>query len=302
MDRAEAHTSVLRDEVAELLCPAQPEIIVDCTVGLGGHSKAMLESAGASPTLIAMDVDQRNLRHAKETLSEFGDRVRFFHANFSEIGAVLAEVGAETADVVLADLGVASNQLDDPARGLSFSVDGPLDMRLDDRLTRTAEDLINTLSEEDLANVIFQYGQERFSRRIARAVAAARKQERIARTTQLAELVRRAYPAPARHRRRGVDPATRTFMALRIAVNQELENLERLLEQLPRILSIHGRAGFITFHSLEDRPVKHAFRDWASTGRAHLITKKPVVPTDRECRANPRSRSAKLRVIERTAA
>jgi 16S rRNA (cytosine1402-N4)-methyltransferase len=261
-----------------------------------------LESAEASPTLIAMDVDQRNLRRAKEALSEFGDRVRFFHANFSEIDAVLAEVGAETADVVLADLGVASNQLDDPSRGLSFSADGPLDMRLDDRLTQTAEDLINTLSAEDLANVIFQYGQERFSRRIARAVAAARKQERIARTTQLAELVRRAYPAAARRRRRGVDPATRTFMALRMAVNHELENLNALLEHLPRILSIHGRAGFITFHSLEDRPVKHALRDWAATGRARLITKKPVVPTDRETRANPRSRSAKLRVIERTAA
>lgn len=302
MDRAEAHTAVLRDEVTELLCPANSKLLIDCTVGLGGHSRALLDAAGSDARLIAMDVDYGNLKRAKEALSDFGDRVRFFHANFADIDAVLAEVGAETADVILADLGVASNQLDDPGRGLSFAVDGPLDMRLDDRLAQTAADLVNRMEEEPLADLIYQLGEERFSRRIARAIVQARQGGRITRTVQLAELVRRAYPAAVRRKRRGVDPATRTFMALRIAVNAELENLERLLEALPRILSIGGRAGVITFHSLEDRPVKLAFREWAATGPARLITKKPVVATDSEVRANPRSRSAKLRVIERTAA
>ncbi|MHC4561243.1 MAG: 16S rRNA (cytosine(1402)-N(4))-methyltransferase RsmH [Planctomycetota bacterium] len=302
MDRNDTHVAVLRDEVAELLCPASSQILVDCTVGLGGHSRALLEKAPPDAQLIAMDVDQGNLRRAKEGLSEFVGRVRFFHANFSQIALVLSEVGAASADIVLADLGVSSNQLDDPQRGLSFGQDGPLDMRLDDRLTTTAADLVNDLAEAPLADMIYQYGEERYSRRIARAVVAARKQRRIERTAELAEIVRRAYPAPARRSRRGVAPATRTFQALRIAVNQEMENLHRLLELLPNILSVGGRAGIISFHSLEDRPVKQAFADWAASGRARLVTRKPVTPSDSEVRCNSRSRSAKLRVIERIAA
>ncbi len=302
MDRDEAHTAVLRDEVAELLCPAHRTTLVDCTVGLGGHSEALLDAAGAEANLIAMDVDERNLRRAKENLQRFSGRARFFHANFSDVSTVLAEADTPAVDVLLADLGVSSNQIDDPSKGLSFSVDGPLDMRLDDRADTTAEQLVNRMDEQELADLIYQYGEERYSRRIARAIVEARRRERISRTTQLAEIVRRAYPAPAKRGRRRIDPATRTFQALRIAVNGELENLERLLAQLPDILSINGRAGIISFHSLEDRSVKRAFAAWAATGRAVSVTKKPIVASEQEVRSNPRSRSAKLRVIEKTAA
>jgi len=302
MDRRIAHRPVLRDKVAELLCPARFTTFVDGTVGLGGHSRDLMSLAGPTAQLIAMDVDAANLARAKEGLQDFAGRARFFHANFAETSTVLAEAGWETTDVLLADLGVASNQLADSARGLSFAVDGPLDMRLDDRRTTTAADLVRALSERDLADLIYRYGEERFSRRIARAVVAARAQGRIERTVELAEIVRRAYPAWARRSRRGVDPATRTFQALRMAVNEELENLESLLAQLPGILSIKGRAAFISFHSLEDRAVKRAYASWARTGRAVLITSKPVGPTEQDVQANPRSRSAKLRVIEKTAA
>jgi 16S rRNA (cytosine1402-N4)-methyltransferase len=302
MDRNEAHVAVLRDEVAELLCPASSRILVDCTVGLGGHSRMLMASAPPDAQLIAMDMDQGNLRRAKEHLSDFGDRARFFHANFSQIALVMSEAGAASADLVLADLGISSNQLDDPERGLSFAADGPLDMRLDDELGTTAADLVNSMAEGPLADMIYQYGEERYSRRIARAIVNVRKQRRIERTTDLAEIVRRAYPAPARRSRRGVAPATRTFQALRIAVNREMENLQQLLEVLPNILSVGGRAGIISFHSLEDRPVKQAFADWAASGQARLVTRKPVTPSDSEVQGNPRSRSAKLRVIERIAA
>ena len=302
MDRGEAHTAVLRDEVAELLRPAQCNVLVDCTVGLGGHSRQLMAMAGPTAQLIAMDVDAHNLRRAKENLKDFGSRARFFHANFSQIQDVLDDAGVPSADAVLADLGVASTQLDDPDRGLSFSADGPLDMRLDGRLTKTAGDLVNSLAEKDLADLIYQYGEDRYSRRIARAIVAARKTGRIEGTKDLADLVRRAYPAPARRSRHGVHPATRTFQALRIEVNEELKNLERLLEQLPGILSINGRAAIISFHSLEDRCVKQAFAGWAETQRATLVTRKPIVPAEQEVRQNPRSRSAKLRVAEKTAA
>ncbi len=301
MERESAHVCVLRDEAAELLCPAlsveTSGVIVDCTVGLGGHSRALLERAGEAVTLIGIDVDAGNLKRAKLNLSEFRPRVRLFQANFSQVQVVLAEADAPAVDVLLADLGVASSQLDDPARGLSFQADGPLDMRLDDRLTTTAADLVNTLGEKALADVIYQYGQERLSRRIARRIVAVRKDHRIDSTIELAELVRRCYP-PAKGRRR-IHPATRTFQALRIAVNDEMASLEALLRTLPEIMAPGGRAGIISFHSLEDRRVKHAFAAMANEGRAKLMTKKPLVPTAQEIAENPRSRSAKLRGLER---
>jgi 16S rRNA (cytosine1402-N4)-methyltransferase len=302
MDRDLAHQSVLRDEVAELLGPAdfldRPVTIVDCTTGLGGHSQALLQRVHPASRLIGLDVDEANLRRAKENLSDFEGRVRLFQANFSEIDVVLSEADSEFADIVLADLGIASSQLDDPARGLSFQADGPLDMRLDDRLEKTAADLVNTLSETDLANVIYRYGEERLSRRIARRIVEARKEKSIRRTGELAEIVSRCYPPPAR-RKHHIHPATRTFQALRIAVNDELGVLETLLAKLPTVLANHGRAGIISFHSLEDRLVKRAFADWATTGIGRVLTKKPVVPQEAELRVNPRSRSAKLRGFER---
>ncbi len=304
MDRQPAHVCVLRDEAAELLCPALSHqtagTIVDCTVGLGGHSRALLERTAPGVSLIGMDVDEGNLKQAKQNLAEFSGRVRLFQANFSQMREVLAEADVTAADILIADLGFASNQMADPARGLSFQTNGPLDMRLDDRLATTAADLVNTLGEKPLADLIYKYGEERLSRRIARRIVEARKGHRIDSTVELAELVRRCYPPKQRHGR--LHPATRTFQALRIAVNDEIAALEALLAELPTIIAPGGRAGIISFHSLEDRPVKRAFADWASTGQAKLITRKPVVASEQEVQTNPRSRSAKFRVIEREAA
>lgn len=284
-----------------MLAPAGQCVLLDCTVGSAGHAEALLETAGPRARLIGMDVDEQNLRMAQTRLRPFGERVRLFLANFTEVRAVLAEAGAAGADVLLADLGVSSNQLDDPGRGLSFSADGPLDMRLDRRDTRTAADLVNGLGEKALADLIYRNGEERYSRRIARAIVLARGRGRIERTTELAKIVADAVPAAARRSRRGVHPATRTFLALRIAVNEELRALDRLLELLPDVLNVGGRAGIISFHSLEDRRVKNAFAAWAQTGRAKRLTKKPVGPAEAEIARNPRSRSAKLRGIERVA-
>jgi 16S rRNA (cytosine1402-N4)-methyltransferase len=248
-----------------------------------------------------MDVDESNLRKAKERLERFGDRVRLFQANFSELAEVLRQAGVARVDAILADLGVASTQLDDPRRGLSFQADGPLDMRLDVRRSRTAADLVNDLGEKELADLIYRWGEDRFSRRIARAIVHARMRGRIDRTLQLAEIVASALPARARRPRQGVHPATRTFQALRIAVNEELDSLDKLLATLPNALAEGGRAAIISFHSLEDRPVKRAFAEWEVQGLVRRLTKKPVTATDEEIANNPRSRSAKLRAIERIA-
>jgi len=299
MEREAGHCCVLRAEVVELLNPAGREVLLDCTVGLGGHAEALLDAGGREARLIGMDVDEANLRLAGRRLRPFRDRVRLFHANFAEVELVLAEAGVAAADVLLADLGVASNQLDDPARGLSFSRDGPLDMRLDRRGGRTAADLVNRLGEKDLADLIYAYGQERFSRWIARAIVTARKQKPLTGTVELADVICGAIPAAARKARRGVHPATRTFQALRIAVNDEITNLERLLAALPKILAAGGAAGVISFHSLEDVRVKRAFAALAGTGSWRLLTKKPITPSAPERAENPRSRPAKLRTIER---
>lgn len=301
MDRSAVHEPVLRDELLRLLLPADRDVVLDCTVGLGGHAEAMLDAAGERAVLIGIDADEDNLRTTRRRLVRFGSRVRLFHANFDQAVDVLSEAGAAAANVVVADLGVSSNQLDDPARGFSFLTDGPLDMRMDRSVERTAADLVNALGETELADVIFRYGQERYSRRIARAVVAARKHERIERTSRLSRIVTGAIPGVARRSRRGVHPATRTFQAIRIAVNDELGSLERLLALLGGILAVGGRAGIISFHSLDDRLVKRAFAEWSATGAARLLVKKPIIASVEEIDRNPRSRSAKLRGIERLA-
>ncbi len=298
MDRNAAHRPVLLAEVAELLKPTGQDVIVDCTVGLGGHAAELLSRAGKDARLIGIDLDASNLARARQRLGA-GDRVRLFEANFADIDAVLAEAGAETADVILADLGVASTQIDDPARGFSFQADGPLDMRMDPQGDRTAADLVNSLSERALADLIYGFGQERFSRRIARAIVARRREGPVERTDDLARIVAGAVPAPARRRRRGVHPATRTFQALRIAVNDELRSLETLLDKLPSLLAPGGRAGVISFHSLEDGRVKRAFSSLKSAHLVDVLTKKPITAGETEKAANPRSRSAKLRGIRR---
>ncbi len=297
-----AHRPVLLTEVLKVLTPSGREVFLDCTVGSGGHAEAILEAAGGRAQLVGIDWDSENLQLARRRLERFGDRVRLFEANFAHADTVLARVGQEHTDALLADLGISSVQLDDPDRGLSFSKDGPLDMRLSSspqRQRQTAEQLVNTLPQDKLADLIYEYGQERYSRRIARAIVAAREKKRIKRTGELAETITGAIPRPARKTRRGVHPATRTFLALRIAVNGEMENLDGLLSLLPRILAPGGRAAMISFHSLEDRRVKRAFAAMVKSGLARHITKKPIVPTERERNENRRSRSAKLRAIEK---
>ncbi|HET6574499.1 MAG TPA: 16S rRNA (cytosine(1402)-N(4))-methyltransferase RsmH [Fimbriiglobus sp.] len=283
------HTSVLAAEVTRLLDPTPGETWVDATVGAGGHARLIAERIAPDGRLIGLDQDAAMLALARPRLD--GLPVTLVHANFDQLPEVLANLGIETVDGVFADLGFASDQVDDPARGLSFKDDGPLDMRLDPTAGRTAADLVNRLSETALADLIYEYGEERKSRRVARRIVERRKEKLFATTGELAEVVRRSVP-----RSGSIDPATRTFQALRIAVNDELGALDRLLAALPKLLRPGGRAGVISFHSLEDRRVKHAFRDrevWDA------LTKKPVEASDAETAANPRARSAKLRVARR---
>ena len=296
------HIPVLLDDVLQLLTPLGqrgPTTILDCTLGLGGHARALLETMGAETTLIGMDADEGNLRLARENLSPFRSQVRLFHGNFAQARDVLDAAELTRVDGLLADLGFCSTQIDDASRGLSFAqdMDGPLDMRFDISAPKTAADIVNHTDETDLANLIFRYGEERFSRRVAHAIVEARRTKRIERTGELAAIVERAIPAVARHKSR-IHPATRTFQALRIAVNDEMGSLETLLKGLPDMLTPGGRAAIISFHSREDRPVKHAFAEWDAAGLATRLTKKPIVADEMEIAKNARSRSAKLRAIE----
>lgn len=295
------HTPVMLDEVVELLRPASARTIVDCTVGLGGHAEALLGRAPAEAVLIGIDRDATNLRRAKDRLDAMSgpthSRARMFHADFARLREVLDAAEVEGVDALLADLGVASTHLDDPARGFSFASDGPLDMRMDGASDRpTAADVVNTLPERQLADLLYRNADERRSRRIARAIATAREEGRITRTGQLADIVVRAVGG-----RRGAKthPATKTFQALRIAVNDELGELDALLAMLPDVLAPGGRAAIISFHSLEDRRVKMAFSSMKTAELARIITPKPMAPDDEELQSNPRSRSAKLRCVER---
>jgi 16S rRNA (cytosine1402-N4)-methyltransferase len=267
--------------------------MIDATLGGGGHARLFAERLGPDGLLIGVDQDESMLALARQRLQ--GLPVRFVHGSFADIGEVLEELALPAVDAVLADLGISSDQLDDPARGLTFQVEGPLDMRMDRSRGEPAGDLVNRLSERELADIFWRYGEERFSRRIARRIVEARQRGPLETTLQLAELVRRCIPRP-KGRRHGIDPATRVFQALRIAVNGELDALERFLAGLPACLKPGGRAAVISFHSLEDRLVKQAFRNREVFEQ---LTRKPVVASDEEIRGNPRSRSAKLRVARR---
>jgi 16S rRNA (cytosine1402-N4)-methyltransferase len=292
-----AHEPVMVAETVALLEPARGGLFVDCTVGLGGHARAIL--AGGATRLIGLDRDMTALAMAAETLADWRDRVELVHADYRELPSVLAPRGIAGIAGALADLGVSSMQFDTEGRGFSFRRDEPLDMRMDQTQGATAADLIADTGEGDLANVIFQYGEERFSRRIARGIVEARRAGRIATTVQLAQIVRRAVPRKGYQR---IDPATRTFQALRIWVNRELDGLDAFLVDASRLLSSGARLAVITFHSLEDRIVKHVFRALAAPGEAvRVLTRKPVVPGEAEVARNPRARSAKLRAIERLA-
>ena len=292
-----AHEPVLMPETIDMLAPARGGVFVDCTVGLGGHSRALLE-AGAT-RLIGLDRDGSALAIAAETLRPYADRVELVHADYRELGRVLDERGLAGVSGALADLGVSSMQLDDVRRGFSFRRDEPLDMRMDQSQGPSAAELLRTVDERELADVIFQFGEERHSRRVARAIVAARGESPIETTGRLAAVVRRAVP---HHGYQRIDPATRTFQALRIWVNRELDGLDAFLAEAARRLLAGARLAVITFHSLEDRIVKHTFRALEKTGEGlRILTKRPVTPADDEVARNPRARSAKLRAIERFA-
>jgi 16S rRNA (cytosine1402-N4)-methyltransferase len=284
---------VLPGEVLEYLAPARGQLFVDATVGAGGHSRLVAERIEPQGRLVGLDQDAEMLALARPYLE--GLPVTLVQANFDELPEVLAKLKIKAVDGVLADLGVCSDQMDDPARGLSFQQAGPLDMRLNATLGEPASDLIRRLSERDLADLFWQFGEERFSRRIARRIVETRGKSPLETTEHLAELVRRCVPRP-RGRRSSIDPATRVFQALRIAVNDELGALDRLLAVLPDCIKPQGRAVVISFHSLEDRRVKHAFR---AKDLWEVLTRKPVQPGEEEVRNNPRARSAKLRAARR---
>jgi 16S rRNA (cytosine1402-N4)-methyltransferase len=292
------HDPVQLVEVLEYLAPTAGKVIVDCTTGRGGHSSALAERLGPTGTLICLDADPRNMDYARQRLASAPCRVRFFHANFGELDDVLKETETPQVDGILADLGISTNQLFDEQYGLSFAQSMPLDMRLDPRLGRSAADLVNHLPERELADILFQMAQERYSFKIARKIGEARRARPITTTGELADLVRNAIPTRYGPPEK-IDPATRTFMALRMAVNDELGNLKRLLDAAPRSLKPGGRFAVISFHSMEDRLVKQAFRTGEEVGALKTLTKKPLTPTDEEIERNPRSRSAKLRVAER---
>ncbi len=300
MDLPESgHDPVLLDEVLAHLNPQPGRTFVDCTLGRGGHALAIANRLAPNGLLIALDADPRNLNFARERLASAPCEVRLFHANFAELPDVLEQVGRPRVNGILADLGISTNQLFDEHYGLSFAREMPLDMRIDPRIRRSAADLVNTLREDDLANVLYELAQERYSRRIARKIAEARRNSPIKSTERLADLVRQAIPSRGGPPEK-IDPATKTFMALRMAVNDELPNLEALLKVAPKLLEPGGRFGVISFHSTEDRMVKQAFRSAEQTGQLTLVTKKPLSPAEEELARNPRSRSAKLRVVEKT--
>lgn len=281
------------DEVAWLLGPRREGWVIDGTVGMGGHAEVILERSGAEVRLLGLDVDPVALDRARDRLARFGDRARLRRASFRDLAAAASAEDVREPRSILLDLGVSSYQLDEAGRGFSFLVDEPLDMRLDPSSRPTAAELVNELPETELARIIFEYGDERHARRIARSIVRRRP---LATTGDLVAAVRGAVPRAAWSRRLHV--ATRTFQAIRMAVNDEPGALRQALGDAPALLAAGGRLGCIAFHSGEDRIVKQAFRTLARQGFAELEPS-PLVPGDDEVRANPRARSAKLRVLER---
>lgn len=319
------HLPVLLAETVHFLAPERGGLFVDCTLGLGGHAEAIL-AAGPTARLLGIDRDLEALAFAAERLAPFGDRVRLVHGNFADTARLVAAAGGEALAGLLADFGVSSLQLDEGRRGFSFRRDGPLDMRMDPTAGLTAADILETWGETDLEQIFRELGEEPAARRIARAVVTARASHRLERTGELRDLVASVVGSrPSRgeaHRRRPrglapppaprIDPATRVFQALRIAVNAELVAVEKLLDEAANLMADDCRLVVISYHSLEDRRVKNALRELAQgekdpvTGRAlaetqllEVLTKKPVRPSDDEVAANPRSRSARLRAARR---
>jgi 16S rRNA (cytosine1402-N4)-methyltransferase len=311
------HTSVLADEVIEWLGPRAGGVYCDGTLGAGGHAERILEASAPDGRLIGIDRDPVALETAKARLERFGDRVTVVHGAFADARELLTGLGVEAVDGFMLDLGVSSLQLDRGERGFSFGQDGPLDMRMDTTQGETAAELLRSVTEDELKEILSRYGEERFAGRVARAIHEAVAEGKVSTTTELAAVITRAVPRP-KPQERAIHPATRTFQALRIAVNGELEQLERFLAGFPTLLKPGGRLVVIAFHSLEDRLVKQRFRDLEWTSRlppdlakaagertvpvVRVLTGKPVSAGEAELAANPRSRSAKLRACEKVAA
>src|SRR5687768_6903796 len=290
------HEPVMVAEVLEHLAPARGGTFVDCTVGYGGHTRALLD-AGAT-RVIGFDRDPSALTEARTALTGYGTRVTLLHTDYRRLDDALDAEGVGPVDGLLADLGVSSMQLDSPGRGFSFRRDEPLDMRMDTTTGPTASEAIRDADERTLADVIYEFGEDRHARRIARAITKTRARAPIATTGQLADIVRRAVPRKGYSR---IDPATRTFQAIRIWLNRELEGLDQFLIRAANRLTPGGRMAVISFHSLEDRVVKHTLRALQADDGAGITvrTKRPVVPTEAEIERNPRARSAKLRAAEK---
>ncbi len=309
-----SHIPVLPEESLDLLNLEAGKHVIDATLGLGGHSMEILKRIGPKGKLLAFDQDELNLKEAKKRLRKYGKQVIYIHSNFEHLAVKADKIGFQP-DAILLDLGLSSPHIDDPSRGFSFQKEGPLDMRFDNRSPLhggqaiTAETVVNSCKESDLADIIFRYGDERRSRPIARAIVKARKKERITTTTQLAEIISNTVRSKIK-----IHPATRTFQALRIYVNRELEVLEKVLEDSLTLLKPGGRLVVISYHSLEDRIVKNFFRDQCKNcicpkelpicqcnfeKTLYILTRKPIIPSGIEVSANPRSRSAKLRAAQR---
>ena len=293
------HSPVMVKEVLFWLIQRESRIYLDCTVGYSGHAEKLLEASVPDGRLIGLDRDAIAISASRDRLTRFGNRVSLLHGHFVDLKQHLAAGGIGQVDGILFDLGISSAQLEEPVRGFSFQEDGPLDMRMDQSMSGTAADLINRWPEAQLANTIFQFGDERFSRRIARAIVHARERRPLTTTKELVSVIERAVPPNYRHGR--IHCATRTFQAFRIAVNQELDCLEPALRDAVDVLSPGGRLCVISFHSLEDRVVKHTFRALSGKDNPALmvLTKKPQGPSKEELERNPRSRSAKLRAAQR---
>jgi 16S rRNA (cytosine1402-N4)-methyltransferase len=299
------HIPVLVEEVISLLGCAPHRVYVDATLGGGGHALEILKRTEPDGRLIGIEWDGEAIVEARKALGPFGERVRIFRENFAHLSGLLREIGTESVDGILLDLGCSSIQLEGQQRGFSFRGESPLDMRMDQRTEETAADLVNTLPLKELEEILWTYGEERWARKIARAIGDDRDLSRIETTQALSKIIYRAIPR--RFQSRKIDPATRTFQALRIRVNHELENLKQVLEEGWPFLKEGGRMCVISFHSLEDRIVKQTFRrlERGEPGSLNqqkmvrILTPKPMTPSEKEERENPRSRSAKLRCAER---
>lgn len=294
------HIPVLLDEVLHGLEVQPGDVVVDCTFGAGGHACVLCKAVGSTGSVYGIDTDRDALERARGKSCLKHCSFTPIHGNFRQFDELLSAKGVNHVDKILIDLGYSSNQLDDAGRGFSFLRDEPLLMTLASDITEetvTAKDVVNTWSEESLADIIFGFSEDRFARRIARAIVEKRQESTIESSLRLAEIVTEAIPARFRHM--GIHPATRTFQAIRMAVNDELGALRAVLPKAWHALAPGGRLAIISFHSIEDRIVKEHFREWDKSGDGRLINKKPIVPAPAEVSSNPRARSAKLRVIEK---